>query len=78
MSPSATSPAKTRLAEALKSVAITGAPLNIGMPSITAVLPLRVILPPIRAISCTCINLFSKTVSVTVEFPSAMALRETN
>ena len=48
---------------ALKSVAITSAPYNESTPSIIAWLPLTSILLPILFSSCTCINLFSKTVS---------------
>ena len=74
----ATKPAKTKLADALKSVAITGAPTRDLMPSIMAVLPFKEIFPPILAISCTCMNLLSKTFSVTVAVPLAIELRAIN
>ena len=71
VSPRATSPANTRLAEARKSVAITIAPSKYATPFTSAVLPSMLISAPRRCISCTCIKRFSKIVSVTFATPTA-------
>ena len=78
VSPSATRPAMTRLAEARRSVAITVAPDRRGTPSITATLPSTWILAPRRTSSLTCMKRFSKIVSVTVAVPWAMQLSAMN
>ncbi len=78
VSPSAASPASTRLAEARRSVAITGAAASLSTPRHTAVLPSMRISAPIRWSSSTCWKRFSNTVSVTVPTPLATAFRAQN
>ena len=78
VSPSATKPAITRLAEARKSVAMTVAPDSFSTPSMTATLPSIWILAPRRTISLTCMKRFSKIVSVTVAAPCDTALSAMN
>ncbi len=58
-----------QLAEALKSVAITSAPVNFEGPLIIAILFFISILAPILFNSGTCINLFSKILSVILDIP---------
>ncbi len=78
VSPSATSPAMTRLAEARRSVAITMAPVRRSTPCTSAVLPSISIFAPSRPSSCTCMKRFSKMVSVTNASPSATAFSAMN
>ena len=56
--------------EARRSVAITGAPRSRSTPSTIAVSPSSWIWAPSRASSCTCMNRFSKIVSVMRDVPS--------
>ncbi len=56
----------TRLAEARRSVAITGAAVSAGTPLMMAVLPSRRISAPRRRISSRCMKRFSKMVSMMV------------
>lgn len=74
VSPSAANPASTSDTEARRSVAIIGAPFRESTPLIVAVLPCTVILAPILLSSGTCINRFSKIVSVMIEAPLAMLI----
>ncbi len=76
VSPSATRPAITRLAEARRSVAITVAPESFSTPSMTANFPSTWILAPRRTSSFTCMKRFSKMVSVTLDGPSPIALSD--
>ncbi|MNF96345.1 hypothetical protein D3C84_791320 [compost metagenome] len=78
VSPSAISAEITRLAEARRSVAMTGAPLSVWVPVTIAVLPSTWMCAPMRCISYTCMKRFSKMVSMTAPVPSAMAFREMN
>jgi hypothetical protein len=78
VSPSATSPAITRLAEARRSVAITVAPVSSSTPWTIAVLPSMSMRAPSRRSSCTCMKRFSKMVSVTCAVPSATQLSAMN
>ncbi len=78
VSPSAARAAMTRDTDARKSVAITGAPFNRSTPSTVAVSPSSWICAPSRASSCTCINLFSKMVSVMCDVPLARVIRAIN
>jgi hypothetical protein len=71
VSPSATRPAMTRLADARRSVAITVAPDSCGTPSTTATLPSTWMVAPSRTSSFTCMKRFSKMVSVTAAVPCA-------
>ena len=72
VSPAATRPAITRLAEARRSVAITVAPERRCAPSTTATLPSVWMRAPRRCSSFTCMKRFSKMVSATVAVPCAM------
>ena len=78
VSPLATRPAITRLADARRSVAITAAPDSRSTPSTIATLPSIWIFAPRRTISLTCMKRFSKIVSVTVLAPCAMVLSAMN
>ena len=78
VSPSATSPARISEAEARRSVAITGAPLSLGTPRITAVWPSTRMSAPRRSSSLTCMKRFSKIVSLITPAPSAMQLSAMN
>ena len=60
--------------EARRSVAMTGAPRSLAVPSMVAVSPSSAILAPNRASSCTCMKRFSKIVSVISEAPPAQAI----
>ena len=61
--------------EARKSVAMTCAPRKPLTPVTSAVSPLRSILAPSRASSCTCMKRFSKMVSRTSDVPLAVHIR---
>ena len=74
VSPSATSPAMTRLADARRSVAITVAPDRPATPWTTAVLPSISMLAPSRTSSLTCMKRFSKIVSVTLAEKNSRAM----
>ena len=67
-----------RLAEARKSVAITGAPFNVLTPSTITVFPSTRMDAPMRFISWTCMNLFSNTVSVIDPVPFATEFKAVN
>ncbi len=72
VSPSATRPAITRLAEARRSVAITVAPWRRFTPRTIAVWPAVSMSAPRRASSSACMKRFSKMFSVIVAVPSAI------
>ena len=74
VSPSATRPATTRLAEARRSVAITIAPCSLSTPCTTAVLPSMRMSAPRRCNSTACMKRFSKMVSRIIATPLATAL----
>ena len=72
------SPAITKLADARRSVAITGAPLRLELPLDTAEFASNAISAPIRCNSGTCMKRFSKMVSVITPVPSATQFKVTN
>ena len=74
VSPSAARPAMTSDTDARRSVAMTGAPRSLAVPSMVAVSPSSDIRAPNRASSCTCMKRFSKIVSVICEEPPAQAI----
>ena len=74
----AAKPASTKLTEALKSVAITSAPVNCEGPLIIAILFFISIFAPILFNSGTCINLFSKIHSLILEIPLARVIKTIN
>ncbi len=78
VSPSAHSPAITRLADARRSVAITFAPDSWSTPVTSAVLPSTVMCAPSRFSSCTCMKRFSKIVSTTCAVPLAIVFSAMN
>ena len=78
VSPLAASPASTSETEALRSVAITGAPVSSLTPRTSADPPCTVMRAPIRASSGTCMKRFSKMVSVIMAAPSATHMRAMN
>src|SRR5258708_209587 len=67
--------ARTSETEARRSVAITGAPVNSLTPRTIAEAPCTLMLAPIRQSSGTCMNRFSKIVSVIIAAPSAVVIR---
>ena len=71
--PSAARPAITRAAPALKSGALTLAPVYFSTPVIIAILLSTFTCAPIRVSSSTYLKRFSKILSVTVLVPSANA-----
>ena len=64
--------------DARRSVAMTGAPRSVAVPSMVAVSPSSEIRAPNRASSCTCMKRFSKIVSVICEEPPAQAISAIN
>src|SRR6266851_4783053 len=76
--PSATSPASTILAEARRSVDITGAAVSLPTPLMMAVFPSSRISAPMRRISSMCMKRFSKIVSMMVPTPLATVLSAAN
>ena len=75
MVPVAASPAMTREALALRSVAITGAPWRWRRSRTMAWLPDTVMSAPRRSSSLTCMKRFSKMVSVMTLAPLARVIR---
>ena len=75
VSPSAANPAKIKLTEALRSVAITGAPLNPEQGLIIALFPLISIFAPILFNSGTCMNLFSNMFSSMTDLVLAIDIK---
>ncbi len=74
VSPRAARPASTSETEARRSVAMTGAPTSCGTPRTSAAAPCTVTSAPMRASSGTWAKRLSKTVSVIVAAPSAVAI----
>ena len=75
VTPSEIKPAITIAAPALKSVALTTAPVSLSTPSIIADLPSTFIVAPIFLSSSTCLCLFSHIVSTIILLPLAVDSR---
>ena len=78
MVPFATSAAKTKALLALKSVAMTSAPLSSFSPSTIAVWLFKIMFAPIRINSLTCIKRFSNSFSSILLAPSATSAKAIN